>query len=191
MSRPMWKWYLSHIRTTKAQASMLIRATRLRGNVRQKTTCLVLLSRCICTFEGSQTAQRRPHMAEWLRPLIFSALNRSSSHRCGFEPSSGHMWDKPCSACGWSSCFSRGSPVFAPPTQNEWNNPDGPLNPNKKSTMLRSLFSWDGSKWWLFVVYRQISTWLANGTSSSFCFSYMTGPRYQKICLCHMRTAKT
>ena len=30
-------------------------------------------------------------VAEWLRPLIFSALNRSSSHRCGFEPSSGHM----------------------------------------------------------------------------------------------------
>ena len=28
-------------------------------------------------------------MAEWLRPLIFSALNRSSSPRCGFEPSSG------------------------------------------------------------------------------------------------------
>ena len=23
-------------------------------------------------------------MAEWLRTLIFSALNRSSSHRCGF-----------------------------------------------------------------------------------------------------------
>ena len=26
-----------------------------------------------------------------VRPLIFSALNRSSSHRCGFEPSSDHM----------------------------------------------------------------------------------------------------
>ena len=25
-------------------------------------------------------------VAEWLRPLILSALNRSSSHRCGFEP---------------------------------------------------------------------------------------------------------
>ena len=30
-------------------------------------------------------------MAEWLKTLIFSALNHSSSHRCGFEPSSGHM----------------------------------------------------------------------------------------------------
>ena len=39
-------------------------------------------------------------VAEWIRPLIFSAVNRSSSHRCGFEPSSGHMWDKPSSAFG-------------------------------------------------------------------------------------------
>ena len=30
-------------------------------------------------------------VAEWLRPLIFSALNRSSSHRHEFEPSSGHV----------------------------------------------------------------------------------------------------
>ena len=30
-------------------------------------------------------------MVECLRPLILSALNRSSSHRFGFEPSSGHM----------------------------------------------------------------------------------------------------
>ena len=28
-------------------------------------------------------------MAEWLRLLIFSTLNRSAC-RCGFEPSSGH-----------------------------------------------------------------------------------------------------
>ena len=55
-------------------------------------------------------------VAEWLRPLICSALNRSSSHRCGFELSSGHMWDEPSSACGWSGGFIRGSPVFAPPT---------------------------------------------------------------------------
>ena len=32
-------------------------------------------------------------VAECLRPLIFNALNCTSSHRCGFEPSSGHMWD--------------------------------------------------------------------------------------------------
>ena len=57
-------------------------------------------------------------LAEWLRPLIFSALNRSSSYCCGFEPRSGHMWDKPSSACGWSGSFSRGSHVFVPP--NYW-----------------------------------------------------------------------
>ena len=54
-------------------------------------------------------------VAELLRTLIFSALNRSSSHRCGLEPSSGHMWDKPSSACRWSGGFSRGSTVFDPP----------------------------------------------------------------------------
>ena len=52
-------------------------------------------------------------VAEWLRLLTFSDLNRSSSHRCEFEPSSGHMRDKPSSACRWSGGFSRGSPVFA------------------------------------------------------------------------------
>ena len=35
-------------------------------------------------------------MAEWLRLLIFSSLNCLSSDHCGFEPSSGHMWDKFC-----------------------------------------------------------------------------------------------
>ena len=54
-------------------------------------------------------------VAEWLRSLIFSALNRSSSHRFGVEPSSGYMCDKPSSACDWSVGFSRGSPVFAKP----------------------------------------------------------------------------
>ena len=32
-------------------------------------------------------------VAKWLRILIFSTLNRSSSHCCEFKPSSGHMWD--------------------------------------------------------------------------------------------------
>ena len=54
-------------------------------------------------------------VAEWLRPLIFITLNHSSSHRCRFEPSSGHMWDKPSSACVGSGGFSRQSSVFAPP----------------------------------------------------------------------------
>ena len=29
-------------------------------------------------------------MAEWLKLLIFSSLNRSSSHHCGFKPSTGY-----------------------------------------------------------------------------------------------------
>ena len=45
-------------------------------------------------------------LAEWLRSLVFSALNRWSSHRCGFEPSSGHMWDKSSSSCGSLGGFS-------------------------------------------------------------------------------------
>ena len=70
-----------------------------------------------CSFLISKVIKATP-VDEWLRTLIFSALNRSSSNRCGFEPSSGHMSDKPSSACGWSGGFSQGSQVFAPP--NDW-----------------------------------------------------------------------
>ena len=83
---------------------------------------------CMCSFVSLAAP-----VAEWLRLLNFSSLNRSSSHRCGLEPSSGHMWDKPSSACRWSCGFSLGSTVFAPPSidsvQKEWNNLDGPLTP--------------------------------------------------------------
>ena len=44
-------------------------------------------------------------MAEWL-----SALNRSSSHHCGFEPGSGHQ----SSACGWSGGFFSKISRFCP-----------------------------------------------------------------------------
>ena len=64
---------------------------------------------------SGQTVLEAAPVAECLRTLIFSALNRLSSHRCGFEPSSDHTWDKSSSACGWPGGFSRGSPVFAPP----------------------------------------------------------------------------
>ena len=59
--------------------------------------------------------------------LIFSALNRSSTRRCGFESRSGHRLDKPNSACGWSGGYSRWSPVFAPSYNwigSKWNNLD-------------------------------------------------------------------
>ena len=60
---------------------------------------------------------RPPPVAEWLRPLIFSFLNHSSSHCCRVEPSLGHMWDKPILlAVGDQVVFLGGSPIFAPPT---------------------------------------------------------------------------
>ena len=50
---------------------------------------------------------------EWLRLLICSSLNPSSSHGCGFEPISGHVRQaKFCLRV--DGVFSRGSPVFAP-----------------------------------------------------------------------------
>ena len=66
------------------------------------------------THIDSSEIHKHP-VAEWLRTLIFRALNRSSSHHCGFEPSLGHLSDKPSFGCGWSGVFSRGSPIFAPP----------------------------------------------------------------------------
>ena len=67
-------------------------------------------------------------VTKWLRTLIFSALNCSSSPRCWFEPNSGHMWNKPSSACRWSGGFL-GDLQFLPhltidSAQNEWNNLD-------------------------------------------------------------------
>ena len=88
-------------------------------------------------------------MAVRLRKLIVSAQNHSSSHCCGFEPSSGHMWDKPTSSSE-SNCllvtrqndnhsrmlagcqvFFLGDLPFSPhlsidSAQNERNNLDGP-----------------------------------------------------------------
>ena len=50
-------------------------------------------------------------MAEWLRLQIFSALNHSSSHRCGFELSSGHETNQVLLA----GFFFVLSPFFTPP----------------------------------------------------------------------------
>ena len=45
-----------------------------------------------------------------LRTVIFSALNRSSHHRCEFDPSSSHMWVKPT----FVRCFFSGISRFRP-----------------------------------------------------------------------------
>ena len=53
-------------------------------------------------------------VADWLRLLIvLSTLNHSSSHCFGFKHITGHMWDKPSSACRWLGGLSWGSPIFA------------------------------------------------------------------------------
>ena len=71
-------------------------------------------TRSSITFPTFQRRKEGGPLADWLRPLIISALNRSSSNRCGFEPRSGHMWDKPSSASGWSGGFFPGIPLFRP-----------------------------------------------------------------------------
>ena len=85
-------------------------------------------------------------MIEWLRPLIFSALNRSSSHCCGFERCSCHMWDTPSSACRWQVVFLRDLP-FLPHlmidlAQNEWNNLDGPAVKPQWKTIMNCWHTW-------------------------------------------------
>ena len=75
-------------------------------------------------------------VAEWLRMLIFSTLNLLSSHRCGFEPSLGHM--RQAMFClRVVRCFFFGDLPFLPHlmidlAQNEWNNLDRMQNPDKK-----------------------------------------------------------
>ena len=65
----------------------------------------------ITLLDRTKPTWRPTPVAEWFRLLIISALNRSSSHRCWFKPSSGcFMWDTQSSACWWSGVFSRESP---------------------------------------------------------------------------------
>ena len=78
--------------------------------VYESFTVLIISLLCVlyCLYDTKMPEFCRGH--KWLRTLkIFRALNRSSCH------SSGHIWDKPSSACGWLGVFSRGSPVFPPP----------------------------------------------------------------------------
>ena len=91
---------------------------------------------------SENTSQQR--WSPFIFSMIFSAPNHSLSHHCGFEPSSGHMWDKQSSAIGWSGGFYWGSPVLAPPrltidsAQNEWNNLDGWKKTPKKNHHYKS-----------------------------------------------------
>ena len=58
-------------------------------------------------------------VAEWLRSLTSVLLIIRSSHRCGFEPHTGHEFICETSHvlfAGVSGGFSPGTPVFAPPT---------------------------------------------------------------------------
>ena len=78
-------------------------------------------------YGEGETEDERPPVAEWLRPLIFNALNRSPSNRLGFEASSGHMWDKPgCSRWFFSGFFPFSPHLTTDAAQNEWNNIDRP-----------------------------------------------------------------
>ena len=77
---------------------------------------------------GFELKSRRAPLAEWLRMPIFSALNCSSSQRCGFEPSSDHMREAKYSH---GQVFFLGDLPFSShltidSAQNEWNNLDRP-----------------------------------------------------------------
>ena len=57
------------------------------------------------------------------------------------------MWDKPISACGWSSGFSQGSPAFTPPyngLRSKWmkKNLDAPPPPPRQKKKKRRLHGW-------------------------------------------------
>ena len=52
-------------------------------------------------------------MTEWLRLLIFSALNCLSSHCCGFDPSSGHSETSQVLLAGGQVLFLE-DPPFSP-----------------------------------------------------------------------------
>ena len=69
------------------------------------------------------TSNTQKKRGKWLRMLIFSALNGSSSDHHGFESSSDHMWDKPKFCSRVVRWFFSGISHF-PPTL--WNNLDRP-----------------------------------------------------------------
>ena len=70
------------------------------------------------TYMKFQNPSLAAPVAEWLRWLIsLSPLTIRSSHRCdwcGFEPHTGHKWDKSSSTCGCVRWFFPGYSRFRP-----------------------------------------------------------------------------
>ena len=71
--------------------------------------------RCLYTIKNrEETITIREEEAPPGSAAEFQRSFFRSSYRCGwcrFEPRTGHMWDKPSSACGCVRWFSRGTPV--------------------------------------------------------------------------------
>ena len=63
---------------------------RFYGEITETIPELPSNATLICSTDNHTDYKAAP-VAEWLRQLICSALNRSSSHCCGLELSSGHM----------------------------------------------------------------------------------------------------
>ena len=82
----------------------------------------LLAQTCLSEYSGSlqyYISVLAAPVAEWLSSLIFSSLNRSSSHPSGFDPSSGHV--RQAKFCLWvARWFSRGSPFFCPTLHLTW-----------------------------------------------------------------------
>ena len=109
-----------------------------------------------------------------------------SSHRCDwcrFEPRTGHMWDKPSSACGRVRWFSRGTPVSPHlpigSSRYEWNNLERDVKQQKifrgRALLVKMLITlephgifgsnfvyyciltlpsrWYAKRWWSFTVH--------------------------------------
>ena len=102
---------------------MKAEVTAVLCSERTKSAPLLSVRELLVTFHCC-SVYKAALVAEWLRPLISSVLNHSSSHRYGCEHRTGHMWGKASSACGCSGVFSWGSPVFA-----LWLTLDGPSAP--------------------------------------------------------------
>ena len=77
------------------------------------------ISNCFSTkYLKCKNALRAAPVAQWLRWLIsLSPLTIRSSHHCdwcGFEPHTGHKWDKSSSTCGCVRWFFPGYSRFRP-----------------------------------------------------------------------------